>query len=167
MTHPATEMYNFHVWANQTMLEHLKKLPPGIYDQEITSVFSSIAIVMPHIYLTDSCWYEIMTGTSMREAVATVNQRKEETAKKSIEELQDLFADSAERYRSFFAQHENMDATIVVDNPYAGVRETSYAEIVLQVVNHATYHRGNITAMLRQLGHPSTMTEYALYWYAN
>ena len=35
--------------------------------------------------------------------------------------------------------------------------------MVLQVVNHATYHRGNITAMLRQMGHASVMTEYALY----
>lgn len=54
-----------------------------------------------------------------------------------------------------------------LDNPYAGIRDTSYAEIILQIVNHGTYHRGNITAMLRQMGHASTMTEYALYWYAD
>ncbi|MEH7531611.1 DinB family protein, partial [Priestia megaterium] len=31
--------------------------------------------------------------------------------------------------------------------------------------NHGTYHRGNITAMLRQLGHPGVMTDYVLYLY--
>ncbi|MFC0332820.1 DinB family protein [Paenibacillus sepulcri] len=28
------------------------------------------------------------------------------------------------------------------------------------LVNHGTYHRGNITAILRQLGHPGTPTDY-------
>ncbi|MGA3513472.1 DinB family protein, partial [Lactiplantibacillus plantarum] len=28
------------------------------------------------------------------------------------------------------------------------------------------YHRGNISAMLRQIGHASVMTEFALFWYA-
>ena len=31
------------------------------------------------------------------------------------------------------------------------------------VVNHGTYHRGNITAMIRQLGHSSTMMDFVLY----
>ncbi|MGO0060796.1 DinB family protein [Brevibacillus fluminis] len=167
MKHAAIEMFDFHTWANLKMLSHLQELPAGMYEQELTSVFPTISSVMPHIYVTDQCWLEIMNGTSMREALEHSNLVKEEIAKASIADLKHLFSQSAEKYREFFAAHENMDATIVVDNPYAGIRETSYAQIVLQVVNHATYHRGNITAMLRQLGHPSTMTEYALYWYAN
>ncbi|RNB79239.1 damage-inducible protein DinB [Brevibacillus fluminis] len=158
-------MYDFHIWANLTMLNYLQELPAGMYEQELTSVFPTISSVMPHIYVTDRCWLEIMNGTNMSEALEHSNQIKEEIAKAGIADLKELFSQSAEKYREFFATHENMDAAIVVDNPYAGVRENSYAQIVLQVVNHATYHRGNITAMLRQLGHPSTMTEYALYWY--
>ncbi|PEN12997.1 damage-inducible protein DinB, partial [Bacillus wiedmannii] len=26
-------------------------------------------------------------------------------------------------------------------------------------------HRGNVSTMLRQLGHASTMNDYSLYWY--
>lgn len=40
---------------------------------------------------------------------------------------------------------------------------TSAAELVPHVVNHGTYHRGNITAMLRQMGYASTSTDYGLY----
>lgn len=38
--------------------------------------------------------------------------------------------------------------------------------MVLHVVNHGTYHRGNISAMLHQLGDSSVMTDYAFYWYS-
>lgn len=165
MTHTAIEMYDYHIWANQTMLDRLKELPQDIYHTEIQSVFSSISKVMPHIYVTDCCWFDILAGKSMTEAIAAAQQLGEQTESKSIVELKQLFIESSERYQAFFNQQENMEKAIMVDNPYAGIRETTYAKIVLQVVNHGTYHRGNITAMLRQLGHASIMTEYALFWY--
>ncbi|MCZ8511787.1 DinB family protein [Paenibacillus filicis] len=166
MPHPALEMFDYHVWANQTILKRLQELPKELYEQEIVSVFPSISKVMPHIYMTDSCWLDILSGISMKEAIAIANSLKEPIGSKSIEELGTMFIELAQRYKSFFSQHENLDQTMVLDNPYAGIRETKYSEIVLQIVNHGTYHRGNITAMMRQLGHASVMTEYALFWYS-
>jgi len=37
-------------------------------------------------------------------------------------------------------------------------------EIVLHVVNHATYHRGQITTMLRQLGRKPIGTDLIIYY---
>ncbi len=55
----------------------------------------------------------------------------------------------------------------MLDNPWASLRETSLSEMILHVVNHGTYHRGNISAMLHQLGDSSVMTDYAFYWYSD
>ncbi|MCC0567336.1 DinB family protein [Brevibacillus borstelensis] len=159
-------MYDYHVWANQTIFNHLKQLPQEVYTMEMQSVFPSVSKVMSHIYMVDHCWYDILSGKSMNEALASANQLIEQAEAKSIEELDALFSDLSERYKAFFSRQDNMDQTIELDNPYAGFRKTSYAEIVLQVVNHGTYHRGNISAMLRQIGHASVMTEFALFWYA-
>ena len=46
-------------------------------------------------------------------------------------------------------------------------RETSLSEMVMHIVTHATYHRGNITSMLRQMGHASVTTDYTRYWYSD
>jgi uncharacterized damage-inducible protein DinB len=36
-------------------------------------------------------------------------------------------------------------------------------EILLHVVNHGTYHRGQIAAMLRQLGHVPPSTDFIYF----
>ncbi|MED4584923.1 DinB family protein [Brevibacillus choshinensis] len=163
--HPET-MYDFHVWANQTMINHLKQLPRELYTQEIQSVFPTISKALAHIYLVDFTWLSILSGTSMNEAMTATHSRTAEVEAMSLEELEALYHEVSLGYQAFIREQPDLEQTIVLDNPYAGVRDTSYAEILLQIVNHGTYHRGNITAMLRQMGHASTMTEYALYWYA-
>nr|WP_275900913.1 DinB family protein [Paenibacillus periandrae] len=45
---------------------------------------------------------------------------------------------------------------------YARTRATRLSEIVLQVVNHGSCQRGNISTMLHQLGYASTLNDYSL-----
>ncbi|WP_248927965.1 DinB family protein [Paenibacillus hamazuiensis] len=167
MTHTAIHMYNYHVWANKTMMDRLKQLPQDVYTQEIQSVFPSVSKVLPHIYSVDYTWYLVLTGTSMNEALSLAFGLQAQLEKQSLEDVEPAFAELSGKFKAFLSTQDNLEQKIVLDNPYAGVRETSFAEIVLQTVNHGTYHRGNITAMLRQMGHASVMTEYALFWYAS
>jgi len=37
------------------------------------------------------------------------------------------------------------------------------SDIVYQIVNHGSYHRGNISTMLRLLGHEVVLTDYIAY----
>ncbi|NRF90353.1 damage-inducible protein DinB [Paenibacillus frigoriresistens] len=155
MTHPALEMYNYHVWANQTMLNRLKELPQDVYNKEIQSVF----LRYPRRSLIYTWWMRAEAMTDSAQMTVGVES-------KSIEEMEKMYVQISERFKTLLNQQENMEKRIVLDNPYTRPRETSLSEMVLQVVNHATYHRGNITAMLRQMGDASVMTEYALYWYS-
>ncbi|QDS36583.1 DinB family protein [Brevibacillus brevis] len=167
MTHYAKNMYDFHTWANQTLINRLKELPEGVYEQEVQSVFPTVAKVVEHIYMVDQGWLRIVKGMDMRMALNEAWQQEQEMTGKSLEEVEQMYVELVEQYSIFLSQEEDLDRRIVLDNPYTRVRDTSLAEIIMQVANHGTYHRGNITAMLRQMGYPSVMTEYALYWYAN
>lgn len=161
----AVEMYYYHVWANQTLMNRLKELPREVYEQQVQSVFPTIAKGMAHIYLTDLSWFDIATGKSMTDAMSASRALTEEVESQSLEQLECLYRQLAERFKAFLSGQSDLDKMIVIDNPYAGVRATRLSELLLQIVNHGTYHRGNITAMLRQMGHASVMTEYALFWY--
>jgi uncharacterized damage-inducible protein DinB len=166
MTHPALKMYNYHVWANGVIIDRLKELPKEIYHKEIQSGFSSVSKVLSHIYLTDYAWFDIISGKSMNDAMAFTNQLREQVETKSIEEMKKIFLDLSERNKALLTSREDIEKLIVVDNPYAGLLETSISESVLHVVTHGSYHRGNIATMLRQMGHTSVMQDFGLYLYS-
>jgi uncharacterized damage-inducible protein DinB len=163
MTHPALKMYDYHVWANGVIIDRLKELPKDIYHKGIQSGFSSVSKVLSHIYLTDYAWFDIISGKSMNEAMTSTDQLREEVETKSIEEMKKIFLYLSERNKALLNSQEDIERLIEVDNPYAGLLETSISESVLHVVTHGSYHRGNIATMLRQMGHTSVMQDYGLY----
>ncbi|WP_223593758.1 DinB family protein [Neobacillus bataviensis] len=167
MTHPSLKMYNYHVWANGVIIERLKELPQDLYHRKIQSGFSSVSNVLTHIYLTDYIWFEVISGKSMKQAMATANQLREQVEKKSIDEIKEIFQDLSEQYKALLNSQEDIEKLILVDNPYAGLLETSISETLLHVVTHGSYHRGNIATMLRHMGHTSVMQDFGLYIYQN
>ncbi|WP_028608836.1 DinB family protein [Paenibacillus harenae] len=164
MTNYPVEMFKYHTWAGQTILGRIKELPSSVLSQEVKSSFPTIAHALSHIYAVDKMWYLVLTGTGMREALQACIPLNESILD-SVDEYASLFAQSAEQYSEWFRSQADLEQTILLDNPFAGIRQTRLSEIVLQVVNHGTYHRGNVSTMLRQLGHASTMNDYSLFWY--
>lgn len=77
-----------------------------------------------------------------------------------------MFYDLSQRYKEHLNQQEDIEKLMILDIPWEGKRETSLSEMIMHVVTHATYHRGNITSMLRQMGHASVTTDFTRYWYA-
>ncbi|ANF96667.1 DinB family protein [Paenibacillus bovis] len=166
MTNHPVEMFNYHIWATRTILDRIAELPPTVLNQEVNSSFPTIAHALSHMYAVDEMWYRVMTGANMAQALqdcmsfATQVMADIGTYKEVLHQL-------SEQYHACLQEQTDLEQRILVDNPYAGIREVSLSEILLHVANHGTYHRGNISTMLRQLGHASTMTDYVLYWYTN
>lgn len=164
MTNHPRDMYNYHSWASQTILGRLKELPSSVLSEEVNSSFSTIAHALSHIYAVDKTWYLVLTGMGMREAMQVCMPLYERILH-SVDEYASSYDELAEQYKAWIRSEKNLEQTIQLDNPFAGIRQTRLSEIVLHLVNHGTYHRGNISTMLRQLGHASTMNDYSLYWY--
>jgi len=164
MKHHAEKLHDYHVWANTKIFAHLKTLPEEVYTQELQSVFPSIAETLRHIYLTDIAWLTGLTGQPFEQAMAEVKRAQEESSGRSLAEMERLFAEIAERYRALFRQ-QNLDEIAVMPHPVYGELRASYTDVLQHVVNHGTYHRGNITAMLRQQNHPGVSQDYVFFLY--
>jgi uncharacterized damage-inducible protein DinB len=159
------QFYNYHLWANQRIFSHLKGLPQDIYHKEIKNVFASISEVLGHIYATDTIWLSVMSGYKFDEIVKSGKQLRENTKDKSIEEMEVMFLNLSERFKAFFDHQDNLDQVVFCEHPNFGQLETTLFELIQNVVNHGTYHRGNITAMLRQMGYYGIVTDYVAYLY--
>ncbi|MBL5777790.1 damage-inducible protein DinB [Bacillus sporothermodurans] len=156
------QLYQYHLWANKTIFNHLKEIPET-YSKEVNSVFSSVKEVLYHLYQVDYIWLRTISGDPFEDIAASIPQLKEENADNTIEEMEDAFVNLGEKYKAFINNQEDMNRHISIHHPKYGTLHTTYAELIQHVVNHGTYHRGNITAILRQLGHTGVPTDYVSY----
>ncbi|WP_188455450.1 DinB family protein [Virgibacillus oceani] len=161
----AKNMYQYHIWANKVLLERIKELPDNVLYEEVSSSYPTIAKTFSHIYAVDAMWLQVLKGMDMKEAIEYPMPFLEKANLYSADEFVTYFEELALQYEEWIDSQNNLELKINVNNPWAGARETAYSEIIFHVANHGTYHRGNITTMLRQQGYDSTMNDLALYWY--
>ncbi|QGH36764.1 DUF664 domain-containing protein [Gracilibacillus salitolerans] len=164
MNHPRN-MYEYHIWANKVLLERIKELPSNVLYEEVSSSYPTIAQTFSHIYVVDVMWLQVLKGIDMQEALEASMAFLEKTNVYSVDEFVKSYGELASQYEEWMNSQKDLEQKINLNNPWTGARETAYSEILFHVANHGTYHRGNITTMLRQQGYPSTMNDLALYWY--
>ncbi len=159
-------LYAYNRWANQRMFSTLGKLSEEQFTKEIQSSFPSIRETVFHILFAEWIWLKRWKGASPRTDVP------DPTASSAIwnalvppgtppaEELKTVaalksFANSIDQDRQEFlrgvddaalqATHNFSDLS---GNPQSG----PLAQLLQHVVNHGSYHRGQVTTLLRQVG---------------
>ena len=101
------QQYDYHVWANRKVCEYLQVLSEEVYRKEIVSVFPSIYDTMVHIYVIDSGWLSFfnaggvtdMSPAYLENLKESIDRLVAETEGKRIEELGQLMAELAVRFR--------------------------------------------------------------------
>jgi uncharacterized damage-inducible protein DinB len=148
-----SQLFNYHAWATDKLLAYIEKEVPESYSTEITSVFSSIEDTFVHQYEVDSLWY----GRMNRE------YHGENRKLSSPGECRQAFQDLHNEVKRFIAASSDLKSSIHYRTS-SGENFTNQLEDLLQhLVNHGTYHRGNISAMLRQQGYPGHSTDYIYF----
>jgi uncharacterized damage-inducible protein DinB len=140
-------MLDYHYWARDRLLEALEGLTPEQLTRDLGSSFKSIHDTMVHTYAAEWAWYSRWNGTSPTALLAA-----------------DQFPDLAAIRRSWTELEANVRAFLdrlgeggierIFDytllSGHAG--STPFWQMLQHVVNHASYHRGQVTTMLRQIG---------------
>ncbi|MBP1930712.1 DinB family protein [Ammoniphilus resinae] len=164
MENDVMQLFEYHVWANRLVFEHLRKLPEDVWDKELTTVFPSVCSLMSHIYSMDLMWLGVLQERPFHEVRALLMQLLEETKTESLENMEKRFEKAAKEYQDFLSEC-HPEKILTLAHPQYGSVNTPLSGVIQHVVNHGTYHRGNLTAMLRQSGHPGVATDYAFYMF--
>jgi uncharacterized damage-inducible protein DinB len=139
-------LLDYHYWARDRMLDGVSALTPEQYTRDLSSSFKSVRDTATHVYAAEWAWHERWQGRSPTTLLPP-----------------DHFADAAALRTAWSALESHVRG--FVRGLGAGVdRVIEYKllsgqpgaspiwQMVQHVVNHASYHRGQITTMLRQLG---------------
>lgn len=160
--HPQ-KLYEYQVWANSQLFNHLEQLPEEAFHAEVTSVFPSVSQTFGHMYIFEQLYLAVLSEIPNEQIFPQIAVWTAEVQGKSVSEMRRLFAGVAEQFRDLLRRTPDPDKAMMIEHPKYGRLNTHFSEILRHVVNHGTYHRGNVAAMLRQQGHAGVPTDYMFY----
>ena len=152
-------LLDFHYWARDRALDAAAKLTPEQFTRDLGNSFKSVRDTLLHIYWADWAWYQLWHGTFPTEALATDQFTDVESIRRAWIELE-------EKARAFLTAQAGTDAHRVVgyQRPDGSAAAFQLAHMIQHLTNHGTYHRGQLTMMLRLLGaQPPESTDLIRY----
>ena len=136
------EKVAYNQWANQKVIEWLQQQPTALYEKKVVSSFPNINKLMQHTMEAEKYYFSILRKRE---------EQYEElmTTEKIFEELQTIDKDLL-----VWLSGQSSDAmaqTISLKrSPF--VETYAVATLITHLVNHSTYHRGQLVALRHQLG---------------
>jgi uncharacterized damage-inducible protein DinB len=148
----------FNLWANQRVCDYLKSLPSEEINREIVSSFSSLKKTVFHIYGAQAIWIQRLNGNSVvsfPDATAFGESQLLEALIETSKQLIEFTETSSDTFLQSEVDYKNL-----VGDEF----KNTVADILQHVINHSTFHRGQIITMLRQLGHTKLFaTDYIAF----
>jgi len=153
------ELYAYNRWAGGRLRAVVERLDPQQFQRPMGSSFTSVRDTLLHIVGGEWIWLERWNGRSPR-------------ALPSATDLPDLAAISM-RWNQVEQDQERFLAGLVQSDltksiTYVNQKGETWTyplwQLLTHVVNHSTYHRGQVATLLRQLGIKPPMTDFLVYY---
>lgn len=140
-------LFSYTEWANARFLETVRGLSEEQFTREIISSFPSIRETLAHMAFAEWLWLQRWKGENPTTRPDWTKQPSLETIEAK---LHDVERDRAELLDTLTDDDLRRDFAYrnLAGDPYSGI----LGELMAHVVNHATYHRGQLTTMIRQVG---------------
>ena len=152
-------LYDYNAWANHRTLDAASALTVEKFVQPMGSSFGSVRDTLAHIYGAEWIWLERFQGRSP----ASLPDGAEF---QDVASLRDKWAELEVRLHKFVGALTQDDLNRVLEYKTLkfGVYSNPLWQSMQHVVNHGTYHRGQVTTLLRQLGAQPVLTDLMHYY---
>jgi uncharacterized damage-inducible protein DinB len=152
-------LYDYNRWANHRVLDACAPLSEEPFTRDLGSSFRSVRDTLVHILGVEWLWLERWHGRSHKALLPAsgfpnleaVERRWAEIERNLLDYIASLTPDDIQRV----VEHRTTEGVL---------QAQPLGEMLHHVVNHGTYHRGQVTSMLRQLGANGNATDWILFY---
>ena len=138
--------YHYNAWANRRVITCLEQ--QNVLDEKILSVFG-------HLMAANFIWLNRIKDLP--------KSKYELWGKYNLEELRNMVEEAGQLWESFINENENFDRLMKYHNYVGDYFENNVQQIMIHLVNHGTYHRGQVAMLLRQKGFDPVNTDFITY----
>lgn len=152
-------LYEYNAWANRRHLEAVGKVTREEFLKPMGSSFGSLRDTIAHIYGAEWVWLERFQGRSPS-SLPDVKEFQD------VPSLKAKWIELEARLLGFVGRltQEDLNRVMEYKTLKFGVYRNPLWQSMQHVVNHGTYHRGQITTLLRQLGAEPILTDLMHYY---
>ncbi len=153
------ELLAYNTWANRRLLDAVARLDADGLTRVLGGSYPSVQATLTHILWAEWLWLERWQGKSPMELFAP-----EEFP--SVSEFRTRWSQVQGAQEAFLATlaPDDLQRVLRYTNRKGEVWEYALWRMIHHVVNHSTYHRGQVTNMLRLLGAQPATTDFLEFW---
>jgi uncharacterized damage-inducible protein DinB len=141
------QLFDYNAWANQRALQGAAQLSDEQFVEPLGSSFSSVRDTLVHICSGEWIWMERCQGYSP-------SAFPDLSSIQTVAVLRDHWAPQTARLHALIQglTQSDLDRVMEYKTFNFGVYENPVWQALQHLANHGTYHRGQVTTLLRQLG---------------
>lgn len=149
----------YHAWATEVLFDAVERLDDAYYRADVRLFFKSVHGTLNHLLVADRVWYGRCLDTPFAVAGLDAELETERGA------LAGALRAATVRWATWLDTLDDarLAGTLVYRNMSGAAFEQPLTSVLLHVFNHATHHRGQISAALTQAG--LAAPEMDLVWY--
>jgi uncharacterized damage-inducible protein DinB len=143
-----TDLAAYNSWADQKAIDWLSQINHEQWEQINVSSFCSIRQTAVHIASAEKIWVDFWIR-----AADPVYLSANFTGTKT--QLMDIWKAASSRLETFIIAHpeENLNQQVSFIYPNGNLGQMPYYQTFAHIINHSTYHRGQLVTLLRQAGY--------------
>lgn len=151
-------LYEYDHWANRRIRGACSALSEEERQRDLGSSFPSVLATLQHILAAEWIWLERWNGRSPSGAPADWASDDWEALERRWSELE-----AAQHRFVIGLTDDDLERVLAYRNTRGDPFAAPLSELLRHVVNHSTYHRGQVATMLRQLGASVPATDLVLF----
>lgn len=151
-------LYEYDRWANARMLDAVSRLTAEQFTADFSSSFHSVRDTLTHLLSADWIWLRRWKGTSPPAMFNPSDFSDFATLRAKWAEVEKELTEFVEQLTD-----ETLASRIAYTNTKGERSEYLLGQLMQHVVNHSSYHRGQITSFLRQLGAEPVATDFLIF----
>ena len=155
----ARELFAYNAWANRKLFDAAAALSAELYHRDLRSSFGSIHGTLAHIVWAEQLWLHRWLGR----ANPAVAQGKDLETLAAVRGRWEEIETERRGFLKGFADTRFSETRTVTPSTGGEFRHT-FHEMFAHVVDHSSYHRGQVVTMLRQVGVVPPVTGLIFYY---
>lgn len=159
MVEEVRELYAYTRWANHRVLDAASHLSDEAFTKDLGSSFPSVRDTLVHILSAEWIWLSRWQGHSPTGVPDSWDVS-------TLDALRARWSEVEQNQRAFLSEltEAELGRTISYRNTKGEPFEQTMGQMLRHVVNHSTYHRGQVITLLRQLGAEAPTTDLILFY---